>query len=272
MVTRPNLRVGLMAELADAGVPGVIVEKPICIGAEDYKGLRQLGAASQTKFAVNHQLRHHPMILQMLQEVADGVYGEVRFIDASAVLPMSGQGVHVLDLMFAFNNYAPPQTVFGASSGYTDLGSSHPAPNTAESLITFTNGVRAALQSGEGAPMFEEGPSWGHKRIAVYGTKGFLHWRMNGWEKTLADGTVEQGQKAYRDEDVPGQANLTNAMFDWLEDDRKVSPTNLSTSLDEWLVILAGYLSTVEARPVDLPFDPPNDLLDQFKRFVGAPE
>ncbi|MBU0608815.1 MAG: hypothetical protein KKI08_13085, partial [Armatimonadetes bacterium] len=75
----------------------------------------------------------------------------------------------------------------------------------------------------------------------------------------------------YREEDVPGQAGLTNAMFDWLEDDNKPSPTNLSTSLDEWLVILAGYLSTVEARPVDLPFDPPDDLLDQFKRFVGAP-
>jgi len=272
MVTRPNLRVGLMTQLAEAGVPGVIVEKPICIGADDYKALRQLNAAGRTKFAVNHQLRHHPMIVQMLQEVADGVYGEVRFIDASAVLPMSGQGVHVLDLMFAFNSYAPVQTVFGASSGYTDLGCAHPAPKTAESLITFTNGVRAALQSGEGAPIFEEGPAHAHKRIAVYGTKGFLHWRMYGWEKSLPDGTVEQGKKDYREEDVPGQAGLTHAMFDWLEDDRKPSPTNLDTSLDEWLVILAGYLSTVEARPVDLPFDPPDDLLDQFKRFVGAPE
>ena len=270
MVTRPDLRVGLMTELAAAGVRGVIVEKPICIGADDYKALRGLAATPGTKFVVNHQLRHHPQVLQLLQEVAAGVYGEVRFIDASAVLPMSGQGVHVLDLMFAFNSYAPVQTVFGASSGYTDLGCAHPAPKTAESLITFTNGVRAALQAGEGAPMFEEGPTWAHKRIAVYGTHGFLHWRMNAWEKSLPDGSVEQGKKEYGAEDVLGQAGLTNALFDWLEDDAKVSPTNLSTSLDEWLVILAGYLSTVEARPVDLPFDPPDDLLDQFKRFVGA--
>jgi hypothetical protein len=93
---------------------------------------------------------------------------------------------------------------------------------------------------------------------------------MNAWEKSLPDGTVEQGTKEYRAEDVLGQANLTNALFDWLEDDAQVSPTNLSTSLDEWLVILAGYLSTVEARPVDLPFDPPDDLLEKFKCFVGA--
>jgi predicted dehydrogenase len=270
MVTRPNLRYGLMSRLSEAGVAGVIVEKPICIGADDYKQLRALEASSKTKFAVNHQLRYHPMILQLLEEVRGGQIGQVRFIDASAVLPMSGQGVHVLDLMFAFADYAAVQTVFGASSGYTDLGSSHPSPNTAESLITFTNGIRACLQAGEGAPVFEPGPSWSHKRVAVYGTHGFLHWRMNAWERSLPNGDVEQGTKSYGEEDVRGQANLTNAMFDWLEDDRKAAPTDLSTSLDEWLVILAGYVSSVEARPVDLPLDPADDLLDQLKRFLGV--
>lgn len=269
MVTRPNLRVGLMSQLAEAGVPAVLVEKPICIGAHDYKALRALDASVATNFAVNHQLRHHPQILQLLSDVESGVFGKVQFIDASAVLPMSGQGVHVLDLMFAFNAYAPVRTVFGASSGYTDLGCEHPSPNDAESLITFENGVRAALQAGVGAPIFEEGPTWGHKRIAVYGSHGYFHWRMYAWEKSLPDGTVEHGKKDYAEEDVQGQANLTNAMFDWLETGTP-APTNLSTSLDEWLVILAGYLSSVEAQPINFPFDPPEDTLDQFKRFVGV--
>lgn len=269
-VTDPTLRVPLMTRLAEAGVPGVIVEKPICIGADDYKALRALEQSSGTKFAVNHQLRHHPRILEFLDDVQSGKIGEVRFLDASAVLPMSGQGVHVLDLMFAFSGYAEVETVFGASSGYDDINGTHPSPRTAESLITFKNGMRAALQAGEGAPMFIEGPRHMHKRIAIYGSHGFRHWWMAGWEKSLADGTVAKGEQSYREQDVPGQAGLTNAMFDWLEDDSKPSPTNLKTSLDEWLVILAGYLSTVEARPVDLPFDPPDDLLEQFKQFVGA--
>ncbi len=270
LVTPPTLRVGLMTQLAEAGVPGVIVEKPICIGADDYKALRKLEAESKTRFAVNHQLRHHPRILEYLADVAEGRLGEVRFLDASAVLPMSGQGVHVLDLMFAFNGYAPVQTVFGASSGYDDINGTHPSPRTAESLITFTNGTRAALQSGEGAPVFIEGPGHMHKRIAVYGTHGFRHWRMNGYEKSLPDGTVEQGTQEYAEQDIVGQANLTTAMCDWVEDDSRVHPNNLAVSLDEWLVILAGYLSTVEARPVDFPFEPPDDLLEQFKRFSGV--
>ncbi len=271
MVTRPNLRVGLMTKLADAGVPGVIVEKPICVGADDYKGLRRLEQSAKTKFAVNHQLRHHPKVVAFLEDVEEGQIGQVRFLDASAVLPMSGQGVHVLDLMFAFAGYAEVETVFGASSGYDDIDGTHPSPNTAETLITFRNGMRGALQAGEGAPVFvKDVPNWGHKRIAVYGTHGFIHWRMFGWERSLPGGTVEAGEYEYGEDDVLGQAGLTNAMFDWLEDDSNPSPTNLKTSLDEWLVILAGYMSTVEARPVDFPFDPPDDLLDQFKAFVGA--
>lgn len=270
MVTMPTLRVGLMRRLADADVPAVTVEKPICIGADDYKALRKLSAESNTKFVVNHQLRHHPRILQFLADIGAGAIGEVRFIDASAVMSMSGQGVHILDLMFAFNGYAPAKTVFGASSGYEDLGGTHPGPKTAESLITFTNGVRAALHSGAGAPQFREGPDWAHKRIAVYGTHGFRHWWMYGYELSRPDGSVERGEQEYRDQDILGQAGLTEALFDWIEDDARVHPNNLSTSLDEWLVILAGYLSTIEARPVDLPFDPPDDLLDRFRAFVGG--
>ncbi len=269
-VTVPTLRVPLMTRLSDAGVPGVLVEKPICIGADDYKSLRRLDAESKTRFVVNHQLRHHPKIIDFLKDVEDGKIGEVRCIDASARLPMAGQGCHVLDLMFAFNGYAKPTVVFGASSGYDDINGTHPSPKAAESLITFENGTRAMLMAGEGAPEFEEGPSWAHKRIAVYGTHGFIHWRMNAWERSLPDGTVERGQKNYAEEDRLGQANHTNALFDWLEDDSKLHPCNLTTSLDEWLVILAGYQSTIKARPVEMPFDPPEDLLDQYKRFVGV--
>jgi len=271
MVTRPNLRVELMSRLAEAGVPGVIVEKPICVGADDYKALRQLEQQTATKFAINHQLRHHPMILDFLRRVKEGEIGEVRFLDASAMGPLAGQGVHVLDLIFAFNDYARAQTAFGAASGYDDIDGTHPSPNTMEALLTFRNGVRGALQAGEGAPVFGSDDSvWMHKRIAVYGTHGFLHWRMKSWERSLPDGTVERGEKDYAEEDIHGQANLTQAMFAWLDDDAAVSPTNLKTSLDEWLVILAIYQSTVEARPVGLPFDPPDDMLERFKRFVGV--
>ncbi len=173
VVTPPTLRVGLMTRLAEVGVPGVLVEKPICIGAEDYRALRRLEATSRTRFAVNHQLRHHPRVLDLLDSVRSGHIGEVRFLDASAVLPMSGQGVHVLDLLFSFAGYPEVETVFGASSEYDDINGTHPSPRTAESLITFRDGVRAALQAGEGAPIHDAtAPRWGTNGSVCTGPTG----------------------------------------------------------------------------------------------------
>ena len=80
----PTIRVSLMTRLAEAGVPAVIVEKPICIGADDYKALRALEASSDTRFTVNHQLRYHNKVQELLAYVQDGGIGEVRFLDASS--------------------------------------------------------------------------------------------------------------------------------------------------------------------------------------------
>jgi predicted dehydrogenase len=274
IVTPPTLRVGLMTQAAEAGVPGVIVEKPICIGAEDYKALRALNARSKTKFVVNHQLRFHPKLLDLLKYVQDGNIGQVRFIDASAVLPMSGQGVHVMDLAFAFNGYAKPTTAFAGVSGYDDINGTHPSPKSVEILVNFQNGTRAVLESGEAALRVDDSPNAKythmHKRIAVYGTNGYVHWRMSGWERSLPNGTVETGKKSYAEEDNPGQAGLTNALLDWIADDKKVHPNNLATSLDEWLVLLAAYESAVRQKVVTFPFDPPDDLLQQFQKLVGV--
>ncbi|MEA3399942.1 MAG: Gfo/Idh/MocA family oxidoreductase, partial [Armatimonadota bacterium] len=269
-VTTPTIRYSLMKPLADAGVPGVIVEKPICIGADDYKQIRELEAASDTKFVVNHQLRYHPRILDLLDHVSSGAIGEVRCLDASAMLPMNGQGVHVLDLMFAFADYVEVDAVQGACAGFDDINGTHPSPSSAAALITFADGKRGLLQSGEGVPeMAEDVPRHMHKRIAAYGTTGFIHWSMHHWEKTVG-GEAQRGEHVYAQEDNQGQANLTNALFDWLGDDDAMAPTNLAVSLDEWLVILACYHSTVAKTPVQMPFDPPDDLLQQYIDFVGA--
>jgi predicted dehydrogenase len=273
IVTPPTLRVGLMTQAAEAGVRGVIVEKPICIGAEDYKALRALNARSKTKFVVNHQLRFHPKVLELLKYVRDGHIGQLRFIDASAVLPMSGQGVHVMDLAFAFNGYAKSATAFAGLSGYDDINGTHPSPKSVEILVNFENGVRALIESGQTALRVDDSPNAKynhmHKRIAVYGTNGFVHWRMSGWERSLPNGTVETGKKSYAEEDNPGQAGLTNALMDWIEDDKKVHPNCLATSLDEWLVLLAAYGSAVQQKPITFPYDPPDDLLAQFQELVG---
>ena len=59
-------------------------------------------------------------------------------------------------------------------------------------------------------------------------------------------------------------------MFDWLEDDEKPPGTNLKRSLEQWNVILGLYASTVFRKPIDIPFDPPDDLWERLKAALAG--
>ena len=260
IVTQPDLRVPLMTIAADHEVPAAIVEKPIGITSADYEAISELGRKGKTKFVVNHQLRFHPKFLELLSDVLEGRIGDVRFIEASARLDLSGQGTHVMNLMFAVNDCAAPESVMGQASGRCKW-----SPEMAEAYITFSNGAHGLLVCGKNAPAVNDRPDNHHKRVAVYGTHGFIHWQMAHWERKLKDSDYEQGDKSYGEEDVLGQQGLTEATFDWLEDESKLHPNRLDVSLAEFRVILAMYESVVKRAPVYLPADPPDGVLDALR-------
>lgn len=265
IVTQPDLRVPLMTIAADHEVPAAIVEKPIALDSADYKAISKLGRKSKTKFVVNHQLRFHPKVIELRSDVVEGRIGDVRFIEASARLNLSGQGTHVTDLIFAFNDYAAPESVFGQASGTEGFRSTHPTADMAEAYVTFSNGVRGLLVVGRNALRVDDRAEHQHKRIAVYGTHGFVHWQMNFWERKLKDNKYECGEKSYGEEDLLGQKGLTEATFDWLEDEAKPHPNRLDVSLTEFSVILAIFESVVKRAPVDLPTEPPDGLLEALR-------
>jgi len=272
IVTLPSLRVDLMTTAAEHGVPGVVVEKPIALQGEDWRALRDLDARSQTKYCVNTQLHFHAQNLDLKQTVAEGRIGETRFIDASARSTPLDQGVHVLELAHSYAGFEPIVSVFGQVAEGGELSSAQPSPAMATGMVGFASGLRAALTCGACAPIATERTEvrYAHKRVAVYGTDGFVHWTMAGWERRTLDGGYERGTHDYGTEDDRAQARLTEAMFDWLLDEAKPHPTRLERSLAEFNAILGLYVSALESRAVELPFEPPDGLLDALRERLGA--
>ncbi|MGD2174761.1 MAG: hypothetical protein PVJ27_05100, partial [Candidatus Brocadiaceae bacterium] len=107
-----------------------------------------------------------------------------------------------------------------------------------------------------------------HKRIAVYGTEGFVHWQMHAWERSTTDVEYESGEKQYGDEDVLGQAAMTDAMCDWLDDDSNVHANCLDTSLAETNTVLGLYASAIKGVPVELPYAAGDSLLEGLRAKV----
>ena len=101
-----------------------------------------------------------------------------------------------------------------------------------------------------------------HKRVFVVGTKGFVHWRFSSWERATPEGGYESGPLNYGEQDTIAQGNLTEAVFDWLDDESKVHPTHLKQSLAEFNLLLGIYYCGITNQIIDLPFEPPDGLMD----------
>jgi len=261
--TPPTVRLEVMEAAQAAGIPALIIEKPLAVQGEDFIAIREFARQSRVKIAINHQLHFHPRRTALQQLVFDGKIGEVRFIEASARMNLAYQGTHSLQAIGAFNRGAKPVTVFGQVSGAAGLQvtrGQHYAPDQSLAKIVYDNGVHAVLQCGINAPSVGDGPVHTHKRIMVYGTRGYVGWTMWSWESFI-DGVHQAGTHQYPDEDILGQAALTEAMFDWLENDAAAHPLNLDLALQDFNIILGMYMSALHHRVVDLPVEPEPELI-----------
>ncbi len=261
IVTQPDQRVALMTMAAEHQVPVVIVEKPIAIEGEDWAQLVALASATSTRFVVNTQLHFHPRNAELRRDVSEGRIGEVRFIDASAGCSILDQGVHLLELAHSFAAYATPKRVFAQMAGVAELDTPQPSPDISIVAVEFDGGIRAEMVTGDIAPrVVQTEPFYLQKRIAVYGTRGFVHWTMFGWERFTEEGGYESGAHDYFAEDDRGQAALTDAAFGLL-DGADEHATGIERSLLEFNVVLGAYVSALHRKPVPLPCDPPDSLV-----------
>ena len=73
------------------------------------------------------------------------------------------------------------------------------------------------------------------------------------------------GVHEYYAEDVLAQAAMTEAMFDWLEDDNAIHPLNLTTSLRDFNLILGLYMSALQHKVISLPVEPEPNLIESLR-------
>lgn len=265
IVTPPNLRVELMRVIDDNGVPACIVEKPICCEVNDWKKLCELEEKTKTKFAVNHQIRWQPNFMRCQEALNSGKLGKLLFLDFSAGMNISGQGTHILDYAMSLNQNKPVVRVFGVASGDKEMKTVHPAPDTTIAQILFANGVYGMWSNGGAAPKtIDDTANYKHVRIAAYAEWGrTLYEEFGKWEIVSSE-RVEGGKinntSEWEEGNHAAQVGLTNAMFDWLEDDSRPAWSNLRLSLHQWNVILGLYASSLLRIPIKIPFDPSENL------------
>ncbi len=272
--TPPDVRLDVMQAAEAAGVGALIFEKPLAIQAEDYLAILEFSRRSRLKVAINHQLHFHPRRQRLQELVGAGAIGELRFIDAGARMNMAYQGTHVLQSIAAFHPQGVPSAVFAQVSGTDGLQESprkHYAPDATAAAIRYEDGVSALLRCGTNGAFVLAGDERVnvHKQLTVYGAEGHVHWSMWGWE-TLVRGRRERGEHNYPDEDILGQAAMTEAAFDWLQDDSRLHPLNLDAALRDFHIVLKAYMSALHREEETLASDLQPGLINALRQELAG--
>jgi len=267
LVTWPDTRVELMTLVSDLQVPLCTVEKPIATSVADWRALCALADQTKTRFAVCHQFRWHPHLMQCRAALSSGALGQPLFVEMSAGMNIAGQGTHTLNYGRSLVGDPLVTRVFGAASGWEESDAGHPGPATTEAYVTFANGVRGVWTTGDISPRCgDPGTVWQHVRVAAYAEQGRIAYQEFGAWEIVEPARAEQGDfggmETWGHNAVLAQAAFHQAMFDWLAGEGRAPGTHLAASLHEWKVVLALYASALERRPIDLEgFEPADTLL-----------
>ena len=175
VVTGDHLHAQIVIDAAEAGVKGIICEKPIATSLTDADRMITAVKGAGIPMLINHTRRWLSPWVQVSEAIDSGVIGKVLRI----VVQAGGEramwlrnGTHLIDLMvwYADSNmqavYAlPEEQLPGYGPRYAGDGGKDSRTDPAISgLVEFNNGVRGFINMDKRAPAFFE--------IQVWGTQG----------------------------------------------------------------------------------------------------
>jgi len=273
VVTLPAVREAPMELAGEAGVKGIIVEKPIALDLPQAQRIEAVAGRFGLKVAVNTQRRYFPSCQQLKALLCDGRIGETLFIRCATRGNILSMGPHIIDLLQLFVDDATPDTIWACADGMNGHEYGHPAPARVLARYVYPNGVTAYLEDADDAVCTPfETAFWQHLRLDIWGTKGRAWYVQNHDWGYHVNGEADPFAEAvtWRDEDAVGQRLFTQAMGEWLLDDSRLHGNCLANSLTQFRMIMATLLSTHLRRPVSMDEDIPADIVQQVEQALGG--
>ncbi|MGI6384119.1 MAG: Gfo/Idh/MocA family protein [bacterium] len=266
IVTPPAIREEPMLLAAQAGVRGIIVEKPIALDPAQAGDIRYIAELRGLKVAVNTQRRYFATCRQLKKVLDDRLIGDIQWVRIVTKGNILSMGPHMVDLLLFFLGDLSPVSVWAAASGMNGYDYGHPAPADMLIRYIFPDGITAYCEDAAGAVgTIGEEDFWQHLEFDFWGSRGRAWWRQNSdWGYHIegeAAPVVET--TSWARSDVPGQREFTRAMAAWL-DGREVHLNNLETALQGFEAIMGAFLSACTGQVIDLPATVPNETIHKL--------
>lgn len=184
--TWPPLHVEMVEKSAEAGVKGILCEKPMSVNLGEADRMINAAKKANAVLIVGHQRRLDSRYIRACELIKEGAIGNLVQITAICGGDLLTDGTHSVDLIRFMNNDTPAVWVMGnvdlRDRGPVDTGArsfgfqqwnetrtryGHPVETGAFAVIHFANGVRGTLEGGICARP-------GYQRMWIYGSEGLI--------------------------------------------------------------------------------------------------
>ncbi len=271
LVTPPSVRVEPIRQAARAGVKALIVEKPLTLWPSELRQIQDIVSRTKVRIVVNTQRRYLPYYTKARDLIASGKLGDVRFVRASTFGGPLSMGPHLMDSLLFLLGDVHPTAVWSVADGAEGYEWDHPAPSRLMATYWFDSPMRAFFEcnpDGLGTP--SEPDFWMNMQLDVWGTSGRL-WitQRDTWGYELSGASESTSESVdFHAENVPAQADFTQAVADWLDEPEKPHLCRLETARPVHEALFAALASARSGRRVTLPTEVRDSSLRELRQQI----
>jgi len=267
-VTRPLWAKVAVLEAIQAGVKGILMEKPFGVNIEEAKAMLDAAESAKTTLLVNHQYRFFDVAEQMRQIILSGELGDVEFFRSISAIKLHGQGTHMIDFVRFLYDDRPFSWALGNFAGNGSFDAKQIGPDYDVGILMFDNGVPMYVESGSGstqAPYIGNGLNLYADAVCTKGRVWFgLSHGLRIWRN---DGGYEEVPAKWPDISDPAQVGLVQSLICTIEtgeigrcDARKAYATQEG--------MCALLESSVTHQKVQFPVNIPPDLMERVRASI----
>jgi len=268
-VTHPDLRIDMINLAVKHNIKAVAFEKPMATSIKEAAEMTRLCERNNIKAIVSHQQKYLTSMQKLKQIINSGEIGDIVQLNVSTQAWLAQLGTHFMDYALWANGGAKANWVVGHVHGRDLLTDNHPSPNYIMGQVAFDNGVRLYLENGYlSKSTLDKNKFWVDNRLTVYGTTGYVWAETDGAWGACVNGRLIGGQEKTWGEQEPGlQIPYFRDFIDWLDDDSRVHPCNISIAYHGYEILEALCVSALDNQPMFLPVNPDEmpDMIERMK-------
>lgn len=248
--TWPDSHASLVAQVAAAGIKGIMCEKPLALTMSEVDAMVAAAAQHGCRLAGGHQYRFHALFMRAAALVREGRLGNITRARGNIASTLANNGPHLIDtIRFVMGDDKVVSVQCACERERDEWNRGLPAEDGAAGALVFESGVRCDVLTGD--------RSDGFFSIQIVGDKGSLEVSPN---RLVVDGKVVSDGNAEDDY----RRRQFSEFIDWVKGKRATYAADAVSSAATAEVVLAMYESARLGNAVQLPLRNKGDVIRQL--------